>query len=52
MHASVVEVGTKVCRDINEARAEVTSLRANIAALANENGLRLLPWNTSFHSLG
>jgi carboxylate-amine ligase len=41
MHASVVEVGTKVCQDINEARAEVTSLRANIAALARENGLRI-----------
>ena len=41
MHASVVEIGTKVCNDIHEARAEVTSLRANIAALAKEQGLRI-----------
>jgi carboxylate-amine ligase len=41
MHQSVVEVGTKVCQDIHEARAEVTNLRANIAALAKENGLRI-----------
>jgi len=41
MHTSVVEVGTKVCRDIHEARAEVTNLRANIAELAKERGLRI-----------
>src|SRR5690349_18232461 len=41
MHASVVEIGTKVCRDIHEARDEVTSLRSNISALARENGLRI-----------
>src|SRR3990170_3560498 len=40
MH-QVVEVGTKVCRDIHEARAEVTNLRANIASLAKERGLRI-----------
>jgi carboxylate-amine ligase len=41
MHQSVIEVGTKVCRDINEARAEVVSLRANIASLAIDNGYRI-----------
>lgn len=41
MHASVVEVGTKVCRDIHEARAEVTSLRSSLSTLAKENGLRI-----------
>jgi len=41
MHTSVVEVGTKVCHDIHEARAEVTNLRANIASLAKERGLRI-----------
>jgi carboxylate-amine ligase len=41
MHQSVIEVGTNVCRDIHEARAEVISLRANIASLAMENGYRI-----------
>lgn len=41
MHASVVEIGTKVCRDIHEAKDEVYSLRSNIASLAKENGLRI-----------
>jgi carboxylate-amine ligase len=41
MHQSVIEVGTNVCKDINEARAEVINLRANIASLAMENGYRI-----------
>jgi carboxylate-amine ligase len=41
MHASVVEIGTKICRDIHEARDEVLSLRSNISSLAKENGLRI-----------
>ncbi len=41
MHQSVIEVGTNVCRDIQEARAEVINLRANIASLAMENGYRI-----------
>jgi len=41
MHASVVEVGTKICRDIHEARDEVTGLRSNLAALAKEAGFRI-----------
>lgn len=41
MHASVVEVGTKICRDIHEARAEVTELRSNLASLAKEAGFRI-----------
>lgn len=39
MHQSVVEVGTTVCSNIHEARAEVVKLRSNIAALAKENKL-------------
>jgi carboxylate-amine ligase len=41
MHRAVVEVGTNICADIHEARAEVTSLRANLASLAKENGFRI-----------
>lgn len=41
MHQSVVEVGTNICKDINEARAEVINLRANIAKLAKDSGLTI-----------
>src|ERR1700684_3531126 len=41
MHQSVVEVGTGVCKNIKEAKAEVKLLRRNIIQLSKENGLRL-----------
>jgi glutamate---cysteine ligase / carboxylate-amine ligase len=41
LHQSVVEVGTGVCKNIKEAKAEVKELRRNIIKLAGENGLRL-----------
>jgi glutamate---cysteine ligase / carboxylate-amine ligase len=41
MHQSVVEVGTGVCKNIKEAKAEVKLLRREIMRLARENGLRL-----------
>ncbi len=41
LHQSVVEVGTNVCKNIKEAKAEVKGLRRNIIRLANENGLRV-----------
>jgi len=41
MHASVVEVGTSVCKNIKEAKAEVKTLRRNIIRLARENGLKV-----------
>jgi len=41
MHQSVVEVGTSVCANIKEAKAEVKKLRSNMVRLAKENGLRL-----------
>jgi glutamate---cysteine ligase / carboxylate-amine ligase len=41
MHQSVVEVGTGVCKNIKEAKAEVKELRRHIICLARENGLRL-----------
>ncbi len=41
MHASVVEVGTKVCRNIHEAKEEVFSLRSDLAKLSKEAGFRI-----------
>jgi carboxylate-amine ligase len=41
MHQSVVEVGTGICRNIQEAREEVRMLRRAIIGLARENGLHV-----------
>ncbi len=41
MHQSVVEVGTGICKNIKEAKAEVFELRRHMVDLAYENGLRL-----------
>lgn len=41
MHQSVVEMGTDICRDVNDARDQVTRLRTNLAKLAKKNGLRI-----------
>jgi carboxylate-amine ligase len=41
MHQSVVEVGTGICKNIKEAKAEVKLLRGSIIRLARENGLQL-----------
>jgi carboxylate-amine ligase len=41
MHQSVVEVGTGICENIQEARRDVTELRQGIIGLAKKNGLRL-----------
>ncbi|HEX4499451.1 MAG TPA: carboxylate-amine ligase [Thermoanaerobaculia bacterium] len=41
LHQSVIEVGTNICRDIHEARREVTSLRGNLSKLAKRNGLTI-----------
>jgi len=41
MHQAVVEVGTKVCRDIKEAREDMRSLRREMISVASENGLLL-----------
>lgn len=41
MHQSVVEVGTGVCRNMEEARADILNLRRHMVALAGENGLML-----------
>lgn len=41
MHQSVVEMGTDVCFDINDARKQVTRLRRDLANLAKKHGLRI-----------
>ena len=41
MHQSVIEVGTGICTNIQEAHNEVRHLRASIITLARENGLHL-----------
>ena len=41
MHQSVVEVGTGICKNIKEAKAEVKMFRRDIGRLAREHGLRL-----------
>jgi glutamate---cysteine ligase / carboxylate-amine ligase len=41
LHQSVVEVGTRVCRNIKEAKQELVNLRRHMIGLARENGLRL-----------
>ena len=46
MHQAVIEVGTKVCRNIQEARADILSLRREMLTLARENGLLLAAAST------
>src|SRR3954449_7588638 len=41
MHQSVVEIGTGVCRNIQEAREEITNIRRHMITLARQNGLRI-----------
>ena len=41
MHQSVVEVGSIICSDINEARVEVIKLRKNLADVAEKHGLKI-----------
>ena len=41
MHDPVIEVGTPICRDVEEARREVTRLRREIINLTRANGLRI-----------
>ncbi len=41
MHTSVIEVGTGICKDIRQARQEITQLRHDMIGLARQNNLRL-----------
>src|SRR5215472_19206928 len=42
MHTSVVEVGTRICRNIDEAREDIYDLRRQVIKLADEHGLKLV----------
>ena len=42
LHQSVIEVGTRVCRDIKEATEDLFDLRRNMIRLAEEHGLLLV----------
>jgi carboxylate-amine ligase len=41
LHQSVIEVGTSICRDIQDARREVVELRTNLAKLARKKKLTI-----------
>jgi carboxylate-amine ligase len=42
MHQSVIEVGTRICSNIQEAQEDLFDLRRNMIRLAEENGLTLV----------
>ena len=42
LHQSVIEVGTRVCANIQEAQEDLFDLRRNMIRLAEENGLTLV----------
>src|SRR5438552_13029811 len=46
MHQSVVEVGTNICRNVQEAREDVIKLRATVASLAKRNNLAIVAAGT------
>jgi carboxylate-amine ligase len=46
MHQSMVEVGTGVCANIQEARTDILKLRRTVSALAVEKGLRIAAAST------
>lgn len=51
MHQSVVEVGTNICANIDDARREVTYLRKVIMDLADQSGLKIASSGTHPFSL-
>jgi carboxylate-amine ligase len=46
MHQSVIEVGTRVCRDVKEARENIHALRREMITLASQNGMLLAAGST------
>lgn len=46
MIQSQIEVGTGVCKNIQEARADITRLRGIISSLAQKNGLKIVAAST------
>src|SRR5579862_5300266 len=46
MHQSVIEVGTRVCKNIKEARENIQALRREMISLASEHGMLLAAGST------
>jgi carboxylate-amine ligase len=46
MHQSVIEVGTRVCKDVKEARENIQTLRREMITLASQNGMLLAAGST------
>ncbi|MBI4955945.1 MAG: carboxylate-amine ligase [Myxococcales bacterium] len=46
MHQSVVETGTGICRDVKQARAEITELREALNGMAKKGGMRIVAAGT------
>jgi len=46
MHQSMVEVGTGICKNVQEAKADVIKLRRTLSELAHRNGLRIAAAST------
>ncbi len=46
MIQSMIEVGTGICKNINEARADITRLRSIISGLAGKTGLAIVAAST------
>jgi len=46
MIQSQIEVGTGICKNIQEARADITNLRSVISTLAHKNGLQIVAAST------
>lgn len=46
MIQSMIEVGTGICKNIEEARADISNLRGVIASLAEKNGLKIVAAST------
>src|ERR1700759_1043919 len=41
MHQAVVEVGSDICRDVDEARRDISTLRSTISKIAGDLGFQL-----------
>jgi carboxylate-amine ligase len=46
MHQSVVEVGTTICKNLNEVRSELVEMRGELNRLAQKGGLRIVAAST------
>ena len=51
MHTSVVEVGTRICRNIDEAREDIYELLREMIKLAREHGITLVVVEHNMHVL-